>query len=291
LYSIKKVSELLDIPTVTIRAWENRYQVVTPTRTEGGHRVYSQNDIATLKWLKAQIQEKNMKISDAVRLLPNRFERETSVRNETPTHTEIKGQLHRALIELNTQEAHRITDLAFSLYDYEEVLHHILADVLYRIGDEWEKGLVNVAQEHFSSQFVLQRCSQFLRILPIQSQLPKVLAFCPEGELHHIGLMLFSLFLRKKGHDVIFLGPNTPLEGLEYLIQLKNISIIAISITNETSTEMMASWINSCLESSPALKFVIGGPFANKLVPSQFKSVSFPMDKNWEEWYQSTIYS
>ena len=69
MYSIKQVSEILDIPAVTIRAWENRYNVVAPTRTEGGHRLYSEKDLETLKWIKTQVHEKNMKISDAVRLL------------------------------------------------------------------------------------------------------------------------------------------------------------------------------------------------------------------------------
>jgi MerR family transcriptional regulator, light-induced transcriptional regulator len=294
LYSIKKVSEILDIPSVTIRAWENRYQVVVPTRTEGGHRVYSESDIETLKWLKKQIQDKNMKISDAVRLLPNRFERETPLSTETLTVTgyqEIKEQLYNALIQLNSHEAHRITDLAFSLFDFEKVLHQILAHVLYEIGDDWEGGIITVAQEHFASEFIMQRCSQFLRNLPIQANLPVVLALCPDEEHHQIGLTLFSLFLRKKGHEVVFLGSNTPLSGLEDLIKLKNIDIVAISITHAKSTAKVEKWITSCIATFPHLKFVIGGSSTKRLMLSQSQSVSFPSENQWEGWYQSFICS
>ncbi|GAE47903.1 MerR family transcriptional regulator [Mesobacillus boroniphilus] len=215
MYSIKQVSERLDIPAVTIRAWENRYNVVAPNRTEGGHRLYSEKDVETLKWIKTQVHEKNMKISDAVRLLqesPPASATSTSLNNK---YDELKAQLYKALVNLDTQEANQIADLAFSLYDYEEVFHHILVQVLYKVGDEWENGVISVAQEHFASQFIINRCTQFLRILPVNPALPKVMAFCPEGEQHQIGLMVFSLFLKKKGNDVIYLGPNTPLEGLQ----------------------------------------------------------------------------
>lgn len=194
MYSIKQVSERLDIPAVTIRAWENRYKVVVPTRTEGGHRLYSEKDLETLKWIKVQVHEKKMKISDAVRQLQKSAPVSAPPPFENNKYSEVTEQLYVALVNLDTQEANRVADLAFSLYDYEEVFHHILIQVLYKVGDEWENGSVNVAQEHFASQFIINRCTQFLRVLPVNHLLPKVLAFCPEGEHHQIGLMVFSLF-------------------------------------------------------------------------------------------------
>ncbi|MBS8266326.1 MerR family transcriptional regulator [Mesobacillus boroniphilus] len=287
MYSIKQVSELLDIPAVTIRAWENRYTVVTPTRTEGGHRLYNEKDLETLKWIKTQVHEKNMKISDAVRLL-----RESPPAPASPPHVsdkfeELTEQLYQALVSLDTQEANRIADLAFSLYDYEEVFHHILVQVLYKVGDEWETGTISVAQEHFSSQFIINRCTQFLRVLPVNHALPKVLAFCPEGEHHQIGLMVFSLFLKKKGNDVIYLGPNTPLEGLEDLMKMRNISVVAISMTNPAPVKTVENWIQSCLETNTSLKFIIGGSCVHDCPKLESKSVTYSLGFDWDKWYES----
>jgi MerR family transcriptional regulator, light-induced transcriptional regulator len=289
LYSIKQVSELLDIPAVTIRAWENRYNVVTPTRTEGGHRLYSEKDVETLKWIKTQVHEKNMKISDAVRLLQEAAPAPAAPPSESNKYEELMEQLYHALINLDTQEANRIADLAFSLYDYEEVFHHILVKVLYKAGDEWENGVISVAQEHFSSQFIINRCTQFLRILPVNPTLPKVMAFCPEGEHHQIGLMVFSLFLKKKGNEVIYLGPNTPLEGLADLIKMKNISVVAISMTNPAPVKKVESWIQSCLETNPSLKFIVGGSCIHDCSKLVSKSVSYSLGFDWDEWYDSFI--
>ena len=50
-YLISTVSKRSGVKSDLVRAWERRYQAVTPTRTAGGHRVYTDQDIARLKLL------------------------------------------------------------------------------------------------------------------------------------------------------------------------------------------------------------------------------------------------
>ena len=45
LYAIRDVSEITGIKPVTLRAWQRRYNLIQPQRTEKGHRLYSQEDI------------------------------------------------------------------------------------------------------------------------------------------------------------------------------------------------------------------------------------------------------
>jgi DNA-binding transcriptional MerR regulator len=68
------ITKRLGIPSVTIRAWENRYGVVKPARTEGGHRIYSDEDLQALLWLKEQVVERGMPISQAAKMLKKRQE-------------------------------------------------------------------------------------------------------------------------------------------------------------------------------------------------------------------------
>lgn len=258
-------------------------------RTEGGHRLYSQKDIEILQWLKEQTTNNDMKIGEAVQLL----KQSTSKSLETPSihksYEDIKNSLYKALVELNSQEANSIIELAFSMFEYEEVFHNILGEVLYQMGDDWENGIISVAQEHFASQFVINRFAQFLRVLPVNDSLPKVLAFCPEGEDHHIGLMLFSLFLRKKGNEVIYLGPNTPFDGLLDVINKKQLSIISISITNPTLLESVEKWIQACTKRNTNLKFIIGGKGAHGGRHMDLQSVSYLSDSEWESFYESKL--
>ena len=66
-YNLKVVVQETGLKPDTLRAWERRYGLPQPERTAGGHRLYSQRDIDTLKWLVAR-QEEGMSISRAVEL-------------------------------------------------------------------------------------------------------------------------------------------------------------------------------------------------------------------------------
>ena len=66
-YNLKVVLKETGIAADTLRAWERRYGLPMPERTPGGHRLYSQHDIETVKWLMAK-QEEGLSISRAVDL-------------------------------------------------------------------------------------------------------------------------------------------------------------------------------------------------------------------------------
>ncbi|QJD82207.1 MerR family transcriptional regulator [Cohnella herbarum] len=294
MYSIKKVSELLGIPVVTIRAWENRYGIITPNRSEGGHRSFSEEDISKLRYLKKQMEENGVKISEAVHMLQQETSlvnvEKNTISNPGNTYDKMIEELYDDLIAYNTSQANETIDLAFSMYEFENVFHYILVPVLHRIGSDWESGLLNVTQEHFASQIILHRFSQLFRILPIDQRLPKVLAFCPEDEHHQIGLMHFTLFLKKKGHDVIYLGPNTPVIGLSSIIKMKNISIITISVTASKHIETVYQWIESTIREYPTLRIVLGGSaFEQHHAPLQLPNVHYPDHKRWDDWYESVF--
>ncbi|WP_135548363.1 MerR family transcriptional regulator [Paenibacillus cymbidii] len=294
MYSIKKVSELLNIPVVTVRAWEKRYHIISPTRTDGGHRSYSDADIEVLQWLKNEMNNKHIKIGEAVRILKQRQNsiakggKDTSI-NKFSYQDDLIDKLYQNLIELDGEKANALIDLAFSLFPFETVFHNILTPVLCRIGEQWENGIVNVAQEHFASELVLTRFQQFFRILPIRFSHPKAIAFCPEGELHHIGLMLFCLFLRHKGLEVIYFGPNTPYSGLTDIIEMKKISIVAVSLSNPALVAELSAWIKICQEQFPTIKFVLGGRNLGLFPPSLSSYVITGNYDDWEIWFSSII--
>ena len=66
-YNLKVVLNETRLPADTLRAWERRYGLPVPQRTPGGHRLYSERDIHTIKWLMAR-QVEGLSISRAVDL-------------------------------------------------------------------------------------------------------------------------------------------------------------------------------------------------------------------------------
>jgi DNA-binding transcriptional MerR regulator len=68
IYSIGAVARMLEIPTSTLRAWEERYAVITPARSEGSQRLYSRAQVEQLRFIKARL-ESGASTADAHRLL------------------------------------------------------------------------------------------------------------------------------------------------------------------------------------------------------------------------------
>ncbi|GLX70790.1 MerR family transcriptional regulator [Paenibacillus glycanilyticus] len=293
MYSMKRASELLDIPVVTIRAWENRYGVISPKRSSGGHRLLSEEDLAKLRYLKDHIENKGLKISEAVMLLQQRESVPPDEAEEQQvidrSYDRLVDKLYSELIHFNSAQADQTIDLAFALYDFQETFRQIIVPVLYRVGAEWEAGKVTVVQEHFASETILRRLSALFRVFPVNPSLPVVLAFCPEGERHHLGLMSFSLFLRQRGANVLYSGPDTPLQELDGIIERQNVSFIAVSVTDTRYIDKLMNWIEKAARNNHGLRFLLGGaafddPAARRNVKA---NVRYLTADQWEDWYNA----
>jgi DNA-binding transcriptional MerR regulator len=68
VFSIGAVANMLEVPTATLRAWEDRYQVIVPYRSEGSQRLYSRLQVEQLRAIQASLQ-RGMSAADAHRLL------------------------------------------------------------------------------------------------------------------------------------------------------------------------------------------------------------------------------
>lgn len=72
VYSIGAVSALLDVPSATLRTWQERYAVVVPERSDGGHRLYTRDQVAQLRFIVDQVAA-GLSPGDAHRLLQDRL--------------------------------------------------------------------------------------------------------------------------------------------------------------------------------------------------------------------------
>ncbi|MFD1031946.1 MerR family transcriptional regulator [Metaplanococcus flavidus] len=288
MYNIKAAAKILDMPKVTIRSWETRYNAITPARTESGHRLYSDQNLEDLQWLKIQVQNNGIKISEAVKLLHasrKKFVKPASeltapTMGSQPYDKQIE-ELYTAGAEMDSDRFQYLLDLNFSMFHYRTVFFSILAPLMVRIGNEWENGTITVAHEHMLSHLVLQRFTQFFRIFPTSDSLPKVLAFCPSGEHHQLGLLLFTLFLRENGYSVAYIGPDTPLEGLPELIEKQDFKLVAMSIGHKRLMPAVENYIATLKATKPDLQFVIGG---RCLGHNENNTNQYYLGNTYEEW-------
>lgn len=231
LYNIKAVVQATHISPSTLRAWERRYHMCDPQRSESGYRLYSDRDIAVIRWLKAQV-DAGMAISQAVSwlqsIVADSQQREvvslpdpTGRVQETPLpafqsrveihslHT-LRDRLVCALLAYDEGQAEQILAEAFALYPLEMVGELLIMPTLVELGERWHRGELNITREHYATSYLLQRVSAILRALPGAATAPVVWAACAPGEFHEIGLLLLGVYLRRIGYQVHYLGQDLP---------------------------------------------------------------------------------
>lgn len=68
IYPIRTVAHLTGVNPRRIRAWEDQYNLLTPARTGGGHRLYSEEDVERIRWVKAMV-DRGMSLKGIQRLV------------------------------------------------------------------------------------------------------------------------------------------------------------------------------------------------------------------------------
>ncbi|WP_112179490.1 MULTISPECIES: cobalamin B12-binding domain-containing protein [Paraliobacillus] len=293
MYGIKKISELLGVSPITLRAWENRYGVITPTRTEGGTRIYSEQDLSDLKWILDEKEDKMISIRQAMLAFKEKQASQTSFTSLSSSDINFSNlidTIYEALIEYDASTATEIVNSAFANFDYETVFHQIFIPILYNVGYQWETGKLSVAQEHFISHFIQRKILRFFEDTQSEQGNVKALAICPPNEFHNIGLLLFSLFLKKRGVDVIYIGENTTKESIKSLIQINQVRLICFSVTLDSHIHYVVDFIEYLEKQPVKLDYLIGGHAANQLPKEYQNHVLTGELEDWEKWFQTTHY-
>ncbi|HUN23018.1 MAG TPA: MerR family transcriptional regulator [Anaerolineales bacterium] len=222
-YNLKAVLSETGLKADTIRAWERRYGIPTPQRTEGGHRLYSRADIETLQWLVEQLAQ-GMSISAAVNLLKNLQETASQVL-PAPTlqsRNDLSGfrqEWLRCCLNFNERGAEDVLNQAFAMFSVEQVCLEILQQGVSQLGNAWYSGKITAQQEHFTTALATRRVDVLLASCPPPILSEKILLGCPPDESHVFGLQVLTLLLRRAGYTAIYWGAQVPLSQLADSLQ------------------------------------------------------------------------
>jgi MerR family transcriptional regulator, light-induced transcriptional regulator len=193
-----------------LRAWEQRYGLLQPTRTAGGFRLYSAADEARVQGMQSLVAG-GLAAAQAARLLLSDDEpAPRSVSTSAATLKEAAGNLTASLDRLDEQAANTALDRLFAGYTVETVLRDAVIPYLHRLGDRWEAGEVSVAQEHFASNLLRGRLLGLAQGWG-QGQGPGAILACVPGEQHELGLLAFGVALRRRGWRITYLGSDSPI--------------------------------------------------------------------------------
>ena len=225
-FNLKVVLKETGIAADTLRAWERRYGLPMPQRTAGGHRLYSQRDIETIKWLMKR-QEDGLSISRAVDLWNEQIASGTDpladlvqtvsastmpTQYQSPDTTldSLRAHWIEACLNFSESTAEQTLNQAFSMFPVEAVCIEVLQKGMSEIGERWYQNQASVQQEHFASALAMRRLDALLSASPAPTRNQLVLVGCPPNEWHTFTPLLLALLLRRRGVNVIYLGANVP---------------------------------------------------------------------------------
>jgi MerR family transcriptional regulator, light-induced transcriptional regulator len=204
---IGELSRRSGIRPELLRAWEQRYGLLRPLRSEGGFRLYSPQDERRIAVMRSHL-DRGLSAAEAARLTLDEERRP-----ETPVLERSADELRAALDAFDETAAQSALDRLLSAFSVEVVLREVVLPYLRELGERWERGDVSVAQEHFASQLLRGRLLGLARGWD-RGAGPRALLSCMPGEQHDLGLIAFGLSLRDRGWRIVFLGPDTPLDTL-----------------------------------------------------------------------------
>jgi MerR family transcriptional regulator, light-induced transcriptional regulator len=242
---IGAVARRTGVAVATLRAWESRYGVLQPTRTEGGHRLYSEEDVdrvlAVLRLTSQGWSVSAAAASVTAERSPSRLglvrnppgdrdgpdENVASAGRVDPATVVLREDLTRAIRTFDASAAEEVLDTGIARLGVAFTLEDVVMPVLRELGVGWEDDPSLIASEHFATNTLRPRLHRLLTGARSASA-PTCIAAAPEPEDHELGVLAAAAIAADLGFRVTYLGSRTPTVALERSIATLRPDVVLI---------------------------------------------------------------
>jgi MerR family transcriptional regulator, light-induced transcriptional regulator len=251
LVRIGELSRRTGVAPDTLRAWERRYGLLEPSRSDGNFRLYGPADERRVRSMKAMIGS-GLSASEAARLALAGEQAPAAAGVGGGSAAEMANRLGAALERFDEPEANDVLDQALTRLTVDAVVSQVVLPVTRAIGERWESGQISVAQEHFATGVLRGRMLSLARNWGAGGGPVAILA-CPPGELHDLGLVAFGVVLRDRGWRIYYLGPDTPIGEVGRAASQLRPAAVVIAALSEDRFERAAPEIEALASESRVL--------------------------------------
>lgn len=284
-HPIRVVALRTGLSPSVLRAWERRYGLVTPSRSEGGQRLYSDADLERLSLLnratqggRAISQVAPLEISELEALVAEdaaaartevsrgRGRRDGGSRGPLLVDHEAVAEAMRAVESLESDRLELLLRRAAVEGSATGVIERLFVPLLRQIGDRWQEGTLHPRHEHLATS-VLRRVIEWLAeaVRPAES-IGRIVIGTPVGELHEIGAMLAAAAAASEAWDVTFLGSNVPVDDIVGAAHEVEASAVGLSIVNPADAGRFGRFVVQVRQRLPeSATLILGGASAGIL--------------------------
>ena len=221
-----------------IRAWERRYQAITPNRSTTARRLYSDWEVQRLVLLR-QAVDLGHRIGEVANLPME--ELHALVGRDTLPGIEASPRIpftRSRLVEVAINAAVAMDSQAFlqALLQatrslsvpglFEDFVHPLMAE----IGVRWREGQLRVVHEHFASAHLRTFLGDLMTSSSVAPSGPCLIVTTPFGQNHEIGSLMVAITAMRAGWEVVYAGPGLPAEEIVHAVETRNARAVALSL-------------------------------------------------------------
>jgi MerR family transcriptional regulator, light-induced transcriptional regulator len=275
-HPVRLVANLTGLSPHVLRAWERRYGVVAPHRSEGGQRLYSDHDIERLRLLR-QLTGQGHSISRVGGLSLADLERLQEQVHPGPVvlpagngqssaAADVVGEALGAVGRFDAQELQAVLQRGAITLGGPVFLNEVLSPAVEAVGEGWSSGTLSIAQEHMSTAVFRRVLEWQLGAYRVEGDMPRLVVATPPGDAHELGALMLAVSAVGEGWGVTYLGPNLPV--VELLAAARDIEarVVALSTVYSPNDDELLAAVKATRDGLPrTTPLIIGGAAANRL--------------------------
>ena len=230
-YNISFISNACGVKPHTIRTWEKRYNTFSPDRTDGGQRIYSEDDLTKGRLIVSLLEQgysisrlagKSLQDLQAL-IFDEKIESLQS--NKMLTSVGIKKLLtHLSNFDLS-QISSEMVRLRLSI-GAKEFIFKVLIPIIQAVGRMYLDGKYSVTQEHIISTIIRYQLSQ-INLPDSENSTNSIILATPEGNLHELPILIADILCQLNRISTYYLGASHPAVCLsEAVNELKSKTIV-----------------------------------------------------------------
>jgi MerR family transcriptional regulator, light-induced transcriptional regulator len=266
-WRIKTVSQRTGVKTETLRAWERRYGIVRPTRSDAGYRLYSDAEISAIARVK-ELVDSGLAVAEAV----DQARREGLVADDAthgssaPEGGALKAALNAlrgAMLDLDRPRADAIVASQLPM-SHERVLRELLLPSVREISARRARGSADLVQERYAASWVRERIGAMLvQVGGGPPDGPEALCAGAPGESGDLGLLGSTLYLALRGWRVTYLGGDLEPDDLAGVLQRRQPPLLVVSLLRRRSEDQRRALLGRLRAvAPPTTRVVAAGPGA-----------------------------
>jgi MerR family transcriptional regulator, light-induced transcriptional regulator len=275
-HPIRVVAERTGLTPDLIRAWENRYQVVEPYRTDTGHRLYSDEQVERLRVLRQATlggrsigQVASLSTRELGALVREdeagraRAPRVPDPEPYRPDTGELIGKALEATRALDADGLDEVLRRGVLALGTPSFIRDVAAPLFRQVGDLWHAGELRPAQEHLASAGVRRVLAWLSRSSRVRGDRPRLVLGTPAGELHEMGALLAAAAAESEGWDVVYLGPDLPADDIAFAAIRTGARAVALSAVYAPDPDALEAELRELRERlPPQVLLLVGGAAA-----------------------------